>query len=326
MEHDDESLITPELEAQTGRATPPREITITPEIVQRVLETVEDDDPRWRGAIAPPYVLLAFERNVPVAVPASVPASLVTGDEWTLQRLLRVGERLSYTGRLDSAYERFGSRFGHTLVLRLVWTFVDADDIPVAEVARGMIHYRPPSAAGDGGWGSGVGTNQPPAGLDPHGSFAPEQPGSSSTGGPSRRPSTPAPQPRLAEGEPLPPLVLRPTLAQVVRYCGLTWNFTPIFFDPEEARRAGLPGTIVPGPLKLALLTRYLAWLGGPDAIVRSVRAAHRRPDLTGTPITLRGTVSRIAEEDGARVVECEVWIENAAGERSAIGSAAWLG
>ena len=120
--------------------------------------------------------------------------------------------------------------------------------------------------------------------------------------------------------------MLRPSLTQVVRYCGLSWNFVPIFYHPEAALQAGLPGTIVPGRLKPALLTRYLAALAGPEGSVRAVRCAHRRPDRTGHPLTFRGAVSQITEEDGFRRAECEVWTENPSGERSVIGSAtvAW--
>ena len=298
-----ESLITPELQESIGRETAPGEVTVSGELVRRVLETVEEQDERWYGDVAPPYVLMAFEMPMPSPPVPAAPATLVTGDEWTLHRPLRVGERLAMTGRLASAHERFGSRFGHTLALRGLWTFVDAGGAVVAEVGRSMIHYRPPEQRFEVG---GVTFEVEPAGAE-----AEAQPHTSHL-----TPHT------FHEGEPLPPAVVRPSLTQVVRYCGLTWNFVPIFYDPEAALRAGLPGTIVPGPLKLALLTRYLAALTGPNGFVRAVRCAHRRPDRTGHPLTLRGAVSQITDEDGFRRAACEVWTENAGGERSVIGSA----
>jgi acyl dehydratase len=115
-------------------------------------------------------------------------------------------------------------------------------------------------------------------------------------------------------------MVVRPTLGQVIRYCGLTWNFVPFFYDPEEARRGGLPGPIVPGPFKLAQLTRYLGVIAGADGQVHAVRCAHRRPDLVGQPLVIRGIVGGVSMAGGRRAFDCEVWAENPHGERSVAG------
>lgn len=308
MTHD-ESLITADLQELIGVETPPRDAAITPEVTARVLETVGEDMSRLPadGDSAPPYILMAFGADLPLPDTPAAPISLVTGDEWTLPRPLRVGEGLTVTGALASVHERFSSRFGHTLVLRTVSTFRDRAGAVVAQAGRGFIRYRPPrpdALTGEPLRDLRDDDRGPPSGnsVERH---APQQ----AEGLP-------------AEGEPLPPLALRPTLGQVIRYCGLTWNFVPLFYDLEEARAAGLPGTIVPGPLKLALLTRYVALWAGGRGEVQAVRAAHRRPDLTGMPVTLHGAVSQVERAGDAHTVDCQIWIENQAGERSVIGSA----
>lgn len=293
----EESLLTPELLALVDRETPPREVVVAAETVRRVRETLADPSPGLRDDLAPPYVLLAFEAPFPVPELPHVPESLVTGDEWTLRRPLRIGERLHMSGRLVAAHERLGGRFGHTLSLRAAWTLRDASGTPVAELGQSLIRYRTPVTA------------------DAAAASAPEPP---------REPAERWPAAPLApaEGVPLPEAVLRPTLDRVVRYCGLTWNFVPIFYDPAAAYRAGLPGTIVPGPLKLALLTRYLQLLAGPAGSVSAVRCVYRRPDRTGAPLAVRGVVTRVVEEGERRRVECELWTETTAGERSVSGFA----
>lgn len=304
--NDQQSLLTDELSALVGVDGAPYQVAVDELVLRRVLETMAEDNQRWRGDLTPPYILMAFEKTLPLPETPEAPESLVTGDEWALVRPVRLGEPISVTGRLASATERFGSRFGHTLNLRTTWTFTDVDGAVVAEVGRGTIRYRPPQGPGVGGRGSGIGvdlaTDEPLRSV-PH-------------------PPTPDPRPPRSEGDALPETVIRPGIGQVVRYAALTWNFVPFFFDAEAARRAGLPGTIVPGPLKLALLTQYLDWVAGPDGAVRSVRCAHRRPDPTGRPLTIRGVVSRA--EDGAegRTLDCEVWMENERGERSVVSSA----
>lgn len=126
----------------------------------------------------------------------------------------------------------------------------------------------------------------------------------------------------LREGDQLPPATITPDLEMAIRYCGLTWLFTPFFYDIGAARAQGMSGTIVPGPVKLGLIERVIEeWLG--DAgFVRHVRAAHRRPDITGRPITILSRVARVFEEDGRRRADLEIIIQNEQGEPSVRGFA----
>ena len=126
----------------------------------------------------------------------------------------------------------------------------------------------------------------------------------------------------LSEGDELPSLQLQPDLGQVIRYCALIWAFPPFFFDADAARAQGMPGTIVPGPLKVGLIYRAVEeWLGDAD-FVRQVRAAHRRPDQTNLPIVVAGRVARLYEEAGARRADLEMAIINEEGQPSVRGLA----
>lgn len=126
----------------------------------------------------------------------------------------------------------------------------------------------------------------------------------------------------LHEGDELPPVELTPTLLQAVRYCALNWVFPELFFDPEAARAQGMPGTLVPGPLKLGLICRVIEeWLDG-AGFVRQVRAAHRRPDLSNKPVTVAGQVARVYEEDGKRRADLELAVINEEGQPSVRGFA----
>jgi acyl dehydratase len=299
----DASLITPELEAIIGQDGPPSEAAVTRDLVARVLDVMQDDDPRWQGAVAPPYVLMAFGADLPLPETPRVPLGLVTGDEWMLLRPVRVGERLSVVGRLAAVHERYGSRFGHNLVLRTTSTFTDERGELVAETGRSFIRYAPPderrAVFGERPVEHTVSARPVVDGVD------------------IPRPMAVA---ELREGAELPPSLLHPTPAQIRGYCDLTGNFVPFFYDADEARRGGLPGPIVPGPFKLAQLTRYLGMIAGAEGQVRAVRCAHRRPDPVGQPLIVRGSVSRVAEEGGRRTVDCELWTENIHGERSVTG------
>lgn len=124
------------------------------------------------------------------------------------------------------------------------------------------------------------------------------------------------------EGDELPPVRFEPSLERVVRYCGLSWNFPPFFYDAEAARAHGMPGPLVPGPLKLGFLYAAVEqWLAG-RGWVRQVRAAHRRPDLVGTPIAVVGRVGRVYEEGGRQRADLELAVVNDRGEPSVRGFA----
>ncbi len=126
----------------------------------------------------------------------------------------------------------------------------------------------------------------------------------------------------VREGDELPVLHLQPDLGQVIRYCALQWAFPAFFYDVEAAKAQGMPGTLVPGPLKVGLLYRAVdEWLGGAGWVCQ-VRAAHRRPDLTNRPIDIAGRVARIYHEGDARRADLELAIINEAGEPSVRGFA----
>ena len=107
----------------------------------------------------------------------------------------------------------------------------------------------------------------------------------------------------IKEGDALPPISLTPDLGLVIRFAVLGgWNLPAFFYDDEAAKAHGMPGRMVPGPLKLGFLYRVVDdWLGG-GGFVRHVRAAHRRPDTQGREITITGSVARVYEEAGFRV------------------------
>jgi hypothetical protein len=126
----------------------------------------------------------------------------------------------------------------------------------------------------------------------------------------------------VREGDELPPLTKQIDTVQVVKWSGATWTFVPLFYDAELARRRGLPGSLIPGPMKLALFHLLIGRWAGPSAQLRSIRVSYRRPDTHDQPITAHGVVTRVAVESGHGLVDLELWIENFRGERTVSGAA----
>lgn len=126
----------------------------------------------------------------------------------------------------------------------------------------------------------------------------------------------------LEVGDEVAPFEVTPALIDAVRFCGLGWTFPTVFFDVDAARAQGMPGPIVPGPVKLGHIHRALdRWLAG-RGFVREVRAAHRLPDLAGRTFTIGGSVTRVYDESGSRRADVELFVVNADGEPSVRGFA----
>jgi acyl dehydratase len=117
----------------------------------------------------------------------------------------------------------------------------------------------------------------------------------------------------VAVGDELPPLSLRVTRADLVRYAGASGDFNPIHWSDRVATGVGLPGVIAHGMLTMALAGRLVTeWVGDPGAIctygVRFTRPVVVPDDDEGALVELSGTVSELTEaDDGGRVARVTI-------------------
>ncbi|MFE2752956.1 MaoC family dehydratase [Actinosynnema sp. NPDC059335] len=73
----------------------------------------------------------------------------------------------------------------------------------------------------------------------------------------------------VSVGDELPPLSLRITRADLVRYAGASGDFNPIHWNERFATEVGLPGVIAHGMLTMGLAARIVTdWTGDPGAVV----------------------------------------------------------
>ena len=117
------------------------------------------------------------------------------------------------------------------------------------------------------------------------------------------------------EGDPLPVLE-KPeiTQLQLVKYAGASGDFNPIHTIPEAARQAGLEGTIAHGMLVMGILGQMISsWAGVKNVVKYSVSfKAMTRP---GDVLSAKGTVKRKYEENGKKLIDCAVYVEDTRGE-----------
>jgi len=126
----------------------------------------------------------------------------------------------------------------------------------------------------------------------------------------------------MRAGESLPARSVQVTLADVVRWSGAIDDYTPIHFDAAAANARGMPGPLVNGTWKAAVLARLLSDWAGESATLTRLSCRYRHPDLVGAQLTCGGTVTAVTPTGGVDEVECELWVADAGGKRTVTGTA----
>ncbi|XVS63985.1 MaoC family dehydratase [Actinosynnema sp. CA-299493] len=112
----------------------------------------------------------------------------------------------------------------------------------------------------------------------------------------------------VSVGDELPPLSIRITRADLVRYAGASGDFNPIHWNERFAREVGLPGVIAHGMLTMALAARVVTeWAGDPGAVVRyGVRFGRPVPvpdDDKGVVVEVTAKVTKVLDDGTLKVV-----------------------
>jgi len=93
------------------------------------------------------------------------------------------------------------------------------------------------------------------------------------------------------------------------------------FTDQDAARSEGFGNLIVPGNLgMMAMATAVQRWL--PDAYIRKLDCVFRQPLTQGQMVKASGVVTDRREEEGAAILEMDVYLMREDGQRPQGGTA----
>ena len=126
----------------------------------------------------------------------------------------------------------------------------------------------------------------------------------------------------VKEGTELPDLVKHPTTQQLVKYAGASGDYYQIHYDQTYARSNDLEDVILHGALKNAFLVHLVTKWMGPAGDLKRLVCQYRGMDIPGTPVTIKGVVTKKYQESGDNLVDCEIWLQNEKGEKTTPGSA----
>lgn len=106
----------------------------------------------------------------------------------------------------------------------------------------------------------------------------------------------------VAVGDELPPLDLRLTRPDVVRYSGASTDFNPIHYNDRSAQAIGLPGVVVHGMWTMGAALRIVTdWVADPARVtsyfVRFVAPVLVPDDDLGTTVAVRARVSAVSDD-----------------------------
>ena len=116
----------------------------------------------------------------------------------------------------------------------------------------------------------------------------------------------------VSEGEELPALEFGPlTATTLMRDASGTRDSYPIHHDREFALEAGVPDIFVNTQWYQGLLGRYATDWGGPESFLRKLGFDMRAPNHPGDLLNVHGTVTRKYDDDGKKLVDLDVRIDN---------------
>ena len=148
---EDESLITPAMRAAVGVEAAPILIHISRELVRRMAEALDEDDPALLAALeggeanpeVPPWAIFVhYSKYRPARVPDAPERGLMAADEMTMLAPVRVGDTLRVVRRIADLQERVGGRVGHSLFVHHEWSYTNQEGTEVARTRRTVTFFK----------------------------------------------------------------------------------------------------------------------------------------------------------------------------------------
>jgi acyl dehydratase len=127
----------------------------------------------------------------------------------------------------------------------------------------------------------------------------------------------------VQEGQDVPPYSQKVGYMELNRFAGANDELVPIHMDADYAKNvAKLPDVIVMGNLKLAYIANAITDWAGDEGWIEKVFIEYRKMDLVNHTLTAKAKVTKKYEQDGRRLVDLDVWVENDEGETTTPGRA----
>jgi acyl dehydratase len=125
----------------------------------------------------------------------------------------------------------------------------------------------------------------------------------------------------IKEGDEVTPITFPVSMRTMMIDVAGTRDLYPIHHDREFAKKNNARDIFVNTMWYQALFGRIVTDWAGPEAFLRKMRFAMRQPNCPGDTITSRGTVMKKYEQDGEKLVDIEVHLDNQLGADATISN-----
>lgn len=125
----------------------------------------------------------------------------------------------------------------------------------------------------------------------------------------------------IKEGDTIPELQKTPGVTQLVKYAAGSGDFNPLHHDYQFPQSKAIGTIIVHGRFKYATLGECVSNWMGHSGRIRKISCQYRGMDFPDKIITCKGVVNRMWEENGEKLAEVKVWIENEEGKTTTPGT-----
>ena len=126
----------------------------------------------------------------------------------------------------------------------------------------------------------------------------------------------------VQEGQETPPFERVTDLMNWNRYAAVNDEFLFVHMDEEAAKAANMPGVFGMGNVRWAYMHNMLTLWIGDSGSIKKIDTQYRGLNFKGDTLTAKGKVTRKYVEDGANLLDLDVWVENQNGENTCPGHA----
>ena len=134
-------------------------------------------------------------------------------------------------------------------------------------------------------------------------------------------------------GSELPPVSKIGTSRSLVEFAGASGDFNPLHYEDDFAKAQGVGNPIIHGQCKRGWLSHLVMNFIGDEGTLRKLSCQFRGMDYPRKMKTMgdpfegetwwcKGKVTKKYVQDGDHYVDCEIWVENAKGEKTTPGAA----
>jgi hydroxyacyl-ACP dehydratase HTD2-like protein with hotdog domain len=123
-------------------------------------------------------------------------------------------------------------------------------------------------------------------------------------------------------GDEIPEMIIAASEKQIFFFSAATNNGHRIHYDLPYAKTEGLPNILVQGPLQAAFLAKLLTDWIGPAGRLERIQIQNRGNAFPNEKLRLGGVVKAVREQDGAHLIDCEIFERNENGDLLMPGTA----